>query len=208
MPNRVSKFTNTLKQLGDIQVNDWDFMGLLNKDISEIDIGRSLRKLGNVRVMEWDFRTVMPAVTRLAQKEVDLVDIFKRTARYKVMEWDFRSVLSTSAQKDDRLPPEEMQALMVRLKDFLQYVAVSLIDEPDHAQIKVREIAPKVLHFELVMVQRNVSTLIGHGGHTASAIRSLMKAAAGTHGVHALLEILSHENEMTNDFDHRDGNEG
>lgn len=180
MPKKVSKFTNALKQLGDIQVNDWDFMGLLNKDISEIEIGRSLRRLGNVRVMEWNFRSVLHAERDPMARE-------------------------TATQVENRLSPDEMQELMVRLKDFLQYVAVSLIDEPAHAQIKVREIAPNVLRFKLVLVQRDVSALIGLGGHTAAAIRSLLKAAAGMHGVHALLEILSHEEEMRHVFDPRDG---
>ena len=87
----MSKLTKSLKQLGEIQVNDWDFMALLNKDVSEIHLTDSLRRLGNVRVMEWDFRTVLPVVTKLAHQEVDLVDLLRRTAHYKVLDWDFKS---------------------------------------------------------------------------------------------------------------------
>ena len=89
-----------------------------------------------------------------------------------------------------------MQALIVRLKNFLQYVVVNLIDEPNHAQIKVQEIAPNVLRFKLVLVKRDVAMLIGREGHTAAAIRSSLKAAAGMNGVQALLQIHSHEEEM------------
>ena len=190
MPNRISKIASSLKEIGDIQVNDLDFMELLNKDIKELEISRSLKRLGNIRVMEWDFRTVLPAVNKLAHQEVDIVDIVKRTAHYKVMEWDFRK-----AAAPDATPAEDMQALIVRLKNFLQYVAVNLIDEPGHAQIKVQEIAPKVLRFRLVLVKRDVAMLIGREGHTASAIRSILKAAAGQNGVQALLLIHSHEEE-------------
>ena len=90
MPKRISKFANSLKQLGDIQVTELDFMELLNTDIRELEIAHSLRRLGSIRVMEWDFRTVLPAVNKLAHQEVDLINFVKRTAHYKVMEWDFR----------------------------------------------------------------------------------------------------------------------
>ena len=187
-----------------MQVTELDFMELLNKDIRELEIGRSLRRLGNIRVMEWDFRTVLPAVSRLANQEVDLVDLVKRTAHYKVMEWDFRNALSAEHKPVSQEPPapmvervsqEEMQALIVRLKDFLQYVVVNLIDEPNHAQIKVQEISPNVLRFQLVLTKRDVAMLIGREGHTASAIRSILKAAAGMIGVQVLLQIHSHEEE-------------
>lgn len=202
MPNRISKLTSSIKQLGEIRVSEWDFIGLLNKDIKELEISRSLRRLGNVRVMEWDFRSVLPAVNKLAQQEVDIVNLVKRTANYKVMEWDFRSALSTelkTARKEpsmpleNRLNPEEIQALIVRLKNFLQYVVVNLIDEPSHAQIKVQEIAPYVLRFKLVLTKRDVAMLIGRKGHTAAAIRGILKATAGMSGVQALLRIHSHE---------------
>ncbi len=196
MSNRISKFANTIKQLGEIQVTELDFMELLHKDIKDLEISRSLRRLGNIQVTEWDFKNVLPAVNKLAHQEVDLVDIFKRTASYKVMEWDFRNALHPEHKPHptgSRPDPDEIQATILRLKNFLEYVVVNLIDEPGHAQIKVREIAPAVLRFRLVLVKRDVAMLIGMQGHTASAIRSVLKAAAGVHGVNALLEILSHE---------------
>lgn len=203
MPNRISKFTSSLKQLGEIQVTEWDFMDLLHKDVSELEISRSLKRLGNLRVMDWDFRTVLPAMNKLAHQEVDLGDLVRRTAHYKVMEWDFRSASpeerkpASSTAEGNRLSAEEMQALIVRLKNFLQYVAVQLISEPGHAQIKVQEIAPNVLRFRLVLVKRDVALLVGREGYTASAIRNLLKATAGMGGVHTLLVIHSHEDEMT-----------
>lgn len=204
MSKRISEFASSIKQLGEIQVNDWDFDGLLHKDVREIEFAKSLRRLGSIRVMEWDFRTVLPAVSRLANQEVDVVGLLKSAAHYKVMEWDFRNPRSSdpesascrkSAPSKERLKGEEMQALIMRLKDFLQYVVANLIDEPGHARIKVREIAPNVLRFKLVLVKRDASMLIGVEGHTASAIRNMLKTAAGQVGVAALLQILSHEEE-------------
>ena len=193
MPKRLSKIAGSLKQLGEIQVTEWDFIGLLHAGIKELEIARSLKRLGRIQVMEWDFWAVFPAVKKVANLEVDVIDFFKRTASYKVMEWDFRSAAppstSTSTSRD------EMQAILVRLKNFLQYVAVNLIDEPDHAQIKVSEMGPTGLRFKLVLVKKDVALVIGREGHTAAAIRNIMKAAAARHGVQLLLQIHSHEEE-------------
>jgi predicted RNA-binding protein YlqC (UPF0109 family) len=191
MPNHVSKIAGSLKQLGEIQVTDWDFMGLLNTEIKELEISRSLSRLGRIRVMEWDFRAALPAVRKVANQEVDVISFLKRTASYKVMDWDFRSA-APAAQTISR---DEMQAIIVRLKNFLQYVAVNLIDEPDHAQIKVTEMGPTGLRFKLVLVKKDVLLLIGREGHTAAAIRNVLKAAAATRGVQVLLQIHSHEEE-------------
>ncbi len=193
MSKRISEITTSLKQLADIQVTDWDFEGLMHKDIRELEFTRSLRRLGNIQVANWDFRSVLPAVGKLAQQEVDVIGIVRRTASYKVMDWDFRSPLQP--QPPLQMSVDDMQSLILRLKNFLQYVASQLIDEPGHAQIKVREIAPAVLRFSLILVKRDAAMLIGREGHTAAAIRSLIKAAAATRGVQALLEIHSHEEE-------------
>ena len=194
MPNHVSKIAGSLKQLGEIQVTDWDFMGLLNTEIKELEISRSLSRLGRIRVMEWDFRAALPAVRKVANQEVDVISFLKRTASYKVMDWDFRSA-SPTAPMAPSISRDEMQAIIVRLKNFLQYVAVNLIDEPDHAQIKVTEMGPTGLRFKLVLVKKDVLLLIGREGHTAAAIRNVLKAAAATCGVQVLLQIHSHEEE-------------
>ena len=88
-----------------------------------------------------------------------------------------------------------MQAVTDRLKNFLQYVAVNLIDEPGKAQLKVAELGPKKLRFKLILAQQDVAVLIGRNGFTASAIRSVLKAAADREGVQVNLQIHSHEEE-------------
>jgi len=192
----MSKLANSLKELGEIQVSEFDFMELLHKDVRDLEISRSLKRLGNIRVMEWDFRTVLPAVNKLAHQEVDVSGFVRRTAHYKVMEWDFRSSPAVADDLSaDRLCPAEMQALTDRLKNFLQYVTENLISEPKHARIEVQEIAPNVLRYRLVLVKRDVAMLIGMEGLTASAIRGILKASAAKSGVHALLLIHSHEEE-------------
>lgn len=197
---RISGIASSLRQLGEMQVNDWDFEGLMHKDVRDIEFSKSLRRLGGIRVMEWDFADVLPAVNKLAHQEVDIVDIVRRVADYKVMDWDFKSH-PPSESAPARLSPDEMQALIVRLKDFLQYTVVNLIAEPKHAQIRVMEIAPNVIRFKLVLLKSDVSMLIGMGGRNAGAIRNLLKAAAGKSGVTVLLQILSHEEDMMSEND-------
>ena len=88
-----------------------------------------------------------------------------------------------------------MQSVTDKLKNFLQYVAVKLIDEPAQAQLKVAEVGPKRLRFKLVLAQADVAMLIGRNGFTASAIRSVLKAAAERERVQVSLQIHSHEEE-------------
>lgn len=88
-----------------------------------------------------------------------------------------------------------MQAMTDRLRNFLQFVAVKLIDEPTKAQLKVAVLAPKKLRFKLILAKEDVAMLIGRNGFTISAIRSVMKAAADKEGVQVTLQIHSHEEE-------------
>jgi predicted RNA-binding protein YlqC (UPF0109 family) len=200
MPKRISEIADSLRQLGEIQVNEWDLMGLLNKDLKDLEIGRSLRRLGNAKVMEWDFRTALPAVHKLAHQEVDLAGWVRRAAHYKVMEWDFRSVLQDSVDPAPapvrQVPePQEMQELIVRLRSFLHFLAMNLIDEPELAQIRIQEIEPGVVRFKLVVTKKDLMTILGRDGSTASAIRNLLKASAQASGAHALLEIVPDDEE-------------
>jgi predicted RNA-binding protein YlqC (UPF0109 family) len=143
--------------------------------------------------MEWDFGTALPTVHKLAHREVDVIGWVKRAARFKVMEWDFRSTLQGAGDPSEVPDPGEMQELIVRLRSFLHFVAMNLIDEPDRAEIRIQEIGPGVVRFKLVVAEKDLKTMLGRDGSTASAVRNLLKAAALADGAHALLEIHSHE---------------
>ena len=211
MRERVSEITESIKRIGQIQVFDWDLKTVLNTEISELELTHSLRRLGQIQVFDWDFATVVPTIKKTANTEIDLKNFLKRTAQIQVFEWDFRTVLPAKDKAEPtalliprrpaaptvvRISPAEMHSITLRLKNFLQYVAVNLIDEPNHAQIKVTELGPNRLRFKLVLVKRDVSMLIGKNGFTASAIRSILKATAEMNGIQALLQIHSHEDEI------------
>ena len=173
-------------------------MSFMHKEIKDLEFSQSLRRLGSIRVTEWEFKDVLPAMNRLANKQVDLVDILKRTANYRVLDWDFRDLLHhhlDNESPESPLPPEQMRALIRSLTQFLSHVATGLIEHPDHAQVKATEIEPGVLRFKLILVRADSAALIGTGGHTAAAIRRLMQAAGHRHGVHILLNVITHEEE-------------
>jgi predicted RNA-binding protein YlqC (UPF0109 family) len=88
-----------------------------------------------------------------------------------------------------------MEPVTERLRNYLQYVAVKLIDDPSQAQLKVAELAPKKVRFKLVLSKADVAMLIGRNGFTASAIRNVLKAGADKEGVQISLQIHSHEEE-------------
>lgn len=88
-----------------------------------------------------------------------------------------------------------MQPATERLRNFLQYVAVKLIDDPAQAQLKVAELGPKKLRFKLILAPADVAVLIGRNGFTASSIRNMLKIAAEKEGVQVTLQIHSHEEE-------------
>jgi predicted RNA-binding protein YlqC (UPF0109 family) len=179
-------------------------MELLNTEIKDLEISRSLKRLGAIQVMDWDFQAVIPAVKRVANQEVDVIDLFRRTAHYKVMDWDFRNAPHAGPEEVPEEPkptdsggirPDDLQSITAKLKNFLEYVTIRLIDEPGHAQIKVLPLGPQGLRFKLVLVKKDVAMLIGREGFTAAAIRNILKATAAKYGVQVLLQIHSHEEE-------------
>ena len=89
-----------------------------------------------------------------------------------------------------------MQLITDKLRGFLQYVAVQFIEFPAEAQLKVTELGPKKLRFKLVLTQTDVALLIGRNGFTASAIRSVLRAAADREGIQVSLHIHSHDEEI------------
>jgi len=189
MAKRISKIAASIWQLGDIEVNDWDFAALINKDIKEIEIGRSLRKLGSRRVTEWEFSAVVPALQKLARQEVDLAGWVKRTANRKVLEWDFRGARAGAVDAGARVSPEE--ALIERLRKFLVFLAANLLDGPGVAEVRGEQIERGVLRLRVVVAQNDLKGMLGRHGETAAAMRRILKGSAEAEGLYVLLEILS-----------------
>ena len=68
------------------------------------------------------------------------------------------------------------------MKDLLEYLARELVDEPDEVQVEEVENDRGVL-LTLRVAKDDMGKVIGRGGRTARAIRTVMKAAAVREGI-------------------------
>ncbi len=76
------------------------------------------------------------------------------------------------------------------MKDFLEYVAKSLVDKPDAVYVEVEEDGDETL-LTLGVDQEDMGRVIGRDGRIANAMRSLLRVMAARDGRHVELEIVS-----------------
>jgi hypothetical protein len=69
------------------------------------------------------------------------------------------------------------------VRELLEYLAREIVDDPDAVEITEAAGERGVL-FTLRVAQDDMGKVIGRGGRTARAIRTVMKAAAIRAGVH------------------------
>jgi hypothetical protein len=75
------------------------------------------------------------------------------------------------------------------MKEFLEFVAKHLVDQPDNVFIETEEKEDKLV-FKLKVAQPDVGKIIGRSGKTASALRVLLRAVAAKEGKKAVLDIV------------------
>ena len=75
-------------------------------------------------------------------------------------------------------------------RDLLEYLARGLVDEPDQVKVKeVREDDGSVV-LELSVAQDDYGNVIGRGGRTASALRTVVKTASAHDGHRVFIDIV------------------
>ena len=74
------------------------------------------------------------------------------------------------------------------MKEFLEYIAKHLVDQPETVIIDHDEKDNKIV-FKLRVADRDVGKVIGRNGRTAQAMRTLLAAIAAKEGKRAILEI-------------------
>ena len=188
--SKFSEFTRSLRELGDLQVNRWDFQGLMHRDIRDLEVAASLRKLGNMKVLDWDFQSALPTVHKIAYQEVHLGEWVKKAANYKVIDWPH----SEDEVRQGR--PADLTETARKLKGFLHFTAAALVEKPEHATIRVRITRPDLVVLRLVVDDADIMQVIGRDGETASAMRRMIRAAADARGTRANLEVMSHGEEL------------
>jgi uncharacterized protein len=75
------------------------------------------------------------------------------------------------------------------VKEVLEYVARRLVDEPDAVEVTEVE-GERSLILQLRVAPDDMGKVIGKGGRTARAIRTVVRAAATRQGVSTLVEIV------------------
>lgn len=75
------------------------------------------------------------------------------------------------------------------MEEFLHYVVGELIEYPEDLVVTHATDGDKTTYY-LAMRKADVPKVIGKGGHTIHALRTLIHASAQKKGLHAGLEIL------------------
>ena len=78
------------------------------------------------------------------------------------------------------------------MKEFLDYVARALVENPDAVRIEVEENDDEV-SLVLTVDESDMGRVIGRDGRIANAIRSLLRVMGTRDGRHVELEIVSDE---------------
>jgi predicted RNA-binding protein YlqC (UPF0109 family) len=78
------------------------------------------------------------------------------------------------------------------VKEFLEYVARSLVEKPDEVAVEVDEDGDEVT-LTLVVNEHDMGRVIGRDGRIANAMRSLLRVMGSRDGRHVELEITSDE---------------
>lgn len=78
------------------------------------------------------------------------------------------------------------------MKELLEYLARSLVDNPDAVRVEVEEDDDEV-SLLLTVDEADMGRVIGRDGRIANAIRSLLRVMGTRDGRHVELEIVSDE---------------
>jgi uncharacterized protein len=76
------------------------------------------------------------------------------------------------------------------VEDLLAYLARSLVDRPDEVSVESFEEDDGTVVLELHVAGEDAGKVIGRGGRTVAALRTVMKAASVRHGHRVLVDVM------------------
>ena len=76
------------------------------------------------------------------------------------------------------------------MKELLEYLARSLVDDPDAVEVDEFEEDDGTIVLELSVAEDDYGQVIGRGGRTAAALRAVVKAAAVKENRRVLVDIV------------------
>jgi uncharacterized protein len=72
----------------------------------------------------------------------------------------------------------------------VEYLAKGLVDRPEEVRVEEVEEDDGTIVFELAVADDDYGKVIGKGGRTANALRTVVKAAAARNGRRVLVDIV------------------
>ena len=75
------------------------------------------------------------------------------------------------------------------MKDLIEYISKSLVDDPDQVRITQVQGAQSAI-YELSVAPGDTGKIIGRQGRIINAVRILVRVAAAKQGKHAVLEVV------------------
>jgi predicted RNA-binding protein YlqC (UPF0109 family) len=79
------------------------------------------------------------------------------------------------------------------VKDLLEYLARGLVEHPDEVRVRQTEEDDGSVVLELSVADDDYGSVIGRGGRTAQALRTVVKAAAAKSGRRVFVDIVDTE---------------
>jgi predicted RNA-binding protein YlqC (UPF0109 family) len=76
------------------------------------------------------------------------------------------------------------------VKDLLEYLVRALVDEPERVSVEQFEEDDGTIVLELAVADDDYGKVIGRGGRTANALRTVVKAAAVKENRRVLVDIV------------------
>jgi predicted RNA-binding protein YlqC (UPF0109 family) len=76
------------------------------------------------------------------------------------------------------------------MKELLEFLAQGLVDRPDEVSVEQFEEDDGRVVLELAVAEGDYGKVIGRGGRTAQALRTVVKAAAVNEGRRVLVDIV------------------
>ena len=76
------------------------------------------------------------------------------------------------------------------MEELLAYLARTLVDEPDQVSVESFEEDDGTIVLELQVADDDAGKVIGRGGRTVAALRTVMKASAVRHDRRVLVDVV------------------
>jgi predicted RNA-binding protein YlqC (UPF0109 family) len=76
------------------------------------------------------------------------------------------------------------------VRELLEFLAGKLVDEPDQVEVEQFEEDDGTIVLELSVAADDYGKIIGRGGRTAHALRTVVKAAAVHEGKRVIVDIV------------------